>query len=214
MKRFFLSLCICLITVPAFSATRFFDLTGWATWVDPSSTDTFNSSNPNQPFDVSFNGKLGYGAGVNVFFGNSLSLAIDAASVQPQAQFGFPGQTLNQADLKMIPITGVLQWHFAPSGFIDPHVGAGAAYVIFDDVHDFADFGNVGVRQIDVKDDVGLALNGGIAINFSPRVGLTGDVKYVPLSASTTAIFVTGPNQSQKIKINPVMASLGLTFHF
>lgn len=215
MKRFALILCFSFVSAPAFSATRFFDVTGWATWVDPQSSDTFNSSSPNRPFDISFDGKLGYGAGVNVFFGRALSLAIDASEIRPQAKFGFPGGTaLNSSDLKMIPITGILQWHFAPSGFIDPYLGAGAAYVIFDNLRNFRDVGNVGVNQINFKDDAGLALNGGIGINFSPRVGLTGDIKYVPLKSSATAVFVTGPNQSQRVKINPVMGSIGLTFHF
>lgn len=214
MKRFALILSLALFATPAFCADRFFDLTGWATWVDPQSSDTFNSANPNRPFGISFNGKLGYGGGVDVFFGRSLSLAIDASVVSPQAQFGFPGQALNSSNLRMIPITGILQWHLAPAAFIDPYLGAGAAYVLFDNVRDFRDVGNIGVNQINFKDDVGLALNGGIGINFSPRIGITGDVKYVPLKSSATAVFATGPNQSQRIKINPVMGSIGLTLHF
>ncbi len=214
MKRIVLSLCLCLFSLPVFAADRYFDLTGWATWVKPQSNDTFNSTNPNQPFDINFRGKLGYGAGVNVFFGHSLSLALDASEVKPDATFGFPGATLNQGSIKMIPITGVLQWHLIPSGFIDPYIGAGAAYVLFDNLQNFNDVGHVGVNRINFKDDVGLVLNAGLGFNFSPHLGITGDVKYVPVKSSATAVFATGPNQSQKIKINPVMASAGLTFHF
>ena len=214
MKRFSVILFVSLITVPTFAADRFFDLTGWATWVKPQSDNTFNSSNPNRPFNINFDGKLGYGAGVNVFFGHTLSLALDASEVKPDAKFGFPGATLNQGSIKMIPITGVLQWHFVPSGFIDPYIGAGAAYVLFDNLQNVNDVGHVGVNQINFKDDVGLALNAGIGFNFSKSIGFTGDVKYVPVKSSATAVFATGPNQSQKIKINPVMASAGLTFHF
>ena len=134
--------------------------------------------------------------------------------MKPDARFGCPGSTLNQGSIKMIPITAVIQWHFIPKGFIDPYLGAGAAYVIFDNLQDFSDVGNVGVRQINFKDDAGFVVNGGIGINFSPRFGITGDVKYVPLKASAEAVFATGPNQSQKIKINPVIASAGLTIHF
>ncbi len=214
MKRIALFLCVIFVSVPTFAADRAFDLTGWATWVKPQSDNTFNSSDPNQPFNINFRGKLGYGAGVNVFLGHSLSLAIDASEVKPDARFGFPGSTLSQGSIKMIPITGILQWHLAPTAFIDPYIGAGAAYVLFDNLKDFSDVGNVGVNQINFKDDVGLALNAGIGFNFSPHIGITGDVKYVPVKSSATAVFATGPNQSQKIKINPVMASAGLTFHF
>ena len=214
MKRLSLLFCIFLIATPTFAATRFFDLTGWASWVKPQSSDTFNSTNPNRPFDINFDGKLGYGAGVNVFFGHAVSLAIDASEVKPDATFGFPGTTLNQGSIKMIPITGILQYHFVSSGFIDPYIGAGAAYVIFDNLRNFSDVGHVGVHQINFKDDVGLALNAGVGFNFSKSIGITGDVKYVPVKSSATAVFATGPNQSQRIKVNPVIASAGLTFHF
>ncbi|GAC1428721.1 MAG: hypothetical protein NVSMB68_00800 [Thermoanaerobaculia bacterium] len=214
MKRIALVFCILLINAPVFAAERYFDLTGWATWVKPQSDNTFNSTTPNRPFNINFRGKLGYGAGVNVFFGRSVSFAIDASEVRPDARFGFAGATLNQGDIKMIPITGVLQYHFAPKGFVDPYIGAGGAYVIFDNLRNFSDAGRVGVRQINFKDDVGLALNAGAGFNFSPHVGITGDVKYVPVKSSATAVFATGPNQSQRIKINPVIASAGLTFHF
>jgi outer membrane protein W len=151
---------------------------------------------------------------VNVFFGDALSLAIDANEVKPDVRFGFPGATTNQGSLKMIPLTGVLQWHFIPKGFIDPYVGAGAAYVLFDNLKGFSDVGHIGINQINFKDDVGFVANAGIGLKFSPRWGITGDVKYVPVQSSATAVFATGPNQSQKIKVNPVMASAGLTIHF
>ncbi len=214
MKRFAFVICIFLVASPIFAADRFFDLTGWATWVKPQSNDTFNSTAPNQPFNINFRGKLGYGAGVNIFLGQTLSLAVDASEVRPDARYGFPGATLNQGSLRMVPITGIVQWHFLPKGFIDPYIGAGAAYVLFHDINNVSDIAGVGVSRINFKDDAGLALNGGIGIALSPRIGLTGDVKYVPLKSSATAVFTSGPNQSQKIKINPVMASVGLTFHF
>lgn len=214
MKRISLAICTFLIAAPIFAADRYFDLTGWATWVKPESNKTFSSTSPNQPFNINFKGKLGYGIGANIFFGEAVSLSLDAVEVKPDARFGFPGSTLNQSNLKMIPITGVLQWHFIPKGFIDPYIGGGAAYVIFDKLKNVNDVGRVGVNQINFKDDVGFVANAGLGFNFSPSIGITGDVKYVPVKSSATAVFATGPNQSQKIKINPVMASAGLTFHF
>lgn len=214
MKRFALFFSLLLIATPIFAAGRFFDLTGWATWVKPQSSDTFNPAAPNQPFNINFQGKLGYGGGVNFYFGETLSLAVDVSEVKPDARYGFPGATLNQGSLRMVPITGIVQWHFLSHGLIDPYLGAGAAYVLFHDISGVRDAGRVGVSQINFKDDAGLALDGGIGISLSPRIGFTGDVKYVPLKSSATAVFTSGPNQSQKIKINPVMASVGLTFHF
>ena len=210
MKRIALAACLLLVATPIFAAV---DLTGWAAWVDPQSSNTFNSSNANQPFNISFNGKLGWGAGVRFGLG-SLAVALDGVEATPTAKYGFPGATLNDSKLKMIPLTGILQWHPIGSGTIDPYIGAGVAYVILQDINNVNDFAHLGVSQINFKNDAGFAVNGGIGFRFTRNLGITGDVKYVPVKSSATAVFTNGPNQSQKIKINPVIASVGLTLHF
>lgn len=214
MKRIAVLSFAFLMAVPVFAQTRFFDLGLNAVWVDPNSSGTFNSPNANQPLNIDFNGKLGYGASANVFLGSNVSLEIAASEVRPDARYGIPGATANQGHLKMIPITGVLQYHFSPKGFIDPYVGAGGAYVLFDNVSNVTDVGGIGLRQLNFKDDVGFAVNGGLGFNFSPRIGLNADVKYVPLKSSATAVFAAGPDRSAKVKINPVIASAGIVFHF
>ena len=65
----------------------------------------------------------------------------------------------------MTPLTGVLQWHFAPAGFIDPYIGAGAAYVLFDNVNGY---GNLGVDKINFKDDV--SSSNACLIRHAPRI--------------------------------------------
>jgi outer membrane protein len=205
---------LCLTAVPAFAQQRFFDLTGWAAWVDPNSSGTFNSATPNQPFDVNFNGKLGYGAGANIFFGGRTSLAVDIVQVRPVTSLrsrAVGGGSFTGSAIRMTPLTGVLQFHFAPQGFVDPYIGAGAAYVLFDNVNGA---GNLNLNSINFKDDVGLALNAGLGIRLSPHVGLTADGKYVPLKSSATAVYNTGANTSTRVKINPVIFSGGLTLRF
>lgn len=216
MKRISLFLFSLVFAAPLFAANRFFDLNGFATWVDPQSSNTFNSTNPNRPFKISFSGKLGYGVGANVFFGDRISAEFAASEVRPTAQYGFAqvGAPLSEGRLKMIPITAVLQYHLSPNGFIDPYIGAGAAYVLFDNLSNANDVGRIGVRRIDFKDDVGLALNGGVSLRLTPSFAVFVDGKYVPLKSSATAVFVTGPSTEQRIKINPVMASAGVSLRF
>jgi len=215
-RLIFIVLVVCFIGLPAAAADRFIDLTGYATWVDANSEGTFNSANPNQPFDVSFDGKLGYGAGVNVFFGNRLSFELAAAAVKQGVNFTGRVRPANATggDLNMVPITGVLQFHFLPNGTIDPYIGAGAAYVLFDNVDNPDDFGDLNVRSLDFKDDVGLALNAGVAFAISPRLAINVDGKYVPIKSSATAVFVTGPDTTARVKINPVIFSAGLSLRF
>ncbi len=215
MNRFRIALVLsCLVSVPALAADRAFDLTGWAAWVDTNSSGTFNSASPNQPFDVNFNGKLGYGAGANIFFGDSLSLSLDAVEVRPKTTLRVlplaTGSSFSGTGLRMTPLSAVLQFHFVPRGVIDPYIGAGAAYVLFDNVNGR---GDLNVNKINFKDDAGLALNGGIAFRITPRIALTADGKYVPLKSSATAIYTTGTTTT-RLKINPVIFSGGLTFRF
>ena len=217
MKRTLVTFALMsVLAVPAFAADRFFELTGAAVWVDPSSSGTFNSTNPNQPFDISFHGKLGYGIAANIFFAHAMSLQLAGSEVQPEATFRVrpSGTTTTGSKLKMIPLTAVLQFHLIPNGRIDPYIGAGAAYVLFDKLDNAVDVGSLGVHRINFKDDVGLALNAGLDIGLTRNFGITVDGKYVPLKSSATAVFVTGPDTTTKVKINPVIFSAGLTLRF
>jgi outer membrane protein len=206
-----------LASYPALAADRTFDLTGMVSWVDPNSSGTFNAADPNQPFDISFNSKMGYGIAANIFFGGHFSTEFAASEVRPDAVFRSRAAAPTNGNLgtvKMIPITGVLQWHFAPNGRIDPYIGAGAAYVLFDNLDNIHDVGNLGVRNINFKDDAGLCLNAGIGFALAKNFALVADGKYVPVKSSADAVFATGPNQSQKVKINPVIFSAGLSIRF
>jgi len=218
MKRFSLALVVIslVLAVPAFAKDRFFDLTAAAVWVDPNSSGTFNSGDPNQPFDISFDGKLGYGIAANIFLTDTVSLELAGSEVRPQAILRTrpTGFTTSGNDVKMIPLTAVLQWHLMPKSRIDLYIGAGAAYVLFDNLKNASDAGNLSVRSIDFKDDAGLALNAGLGIGLTDSLAITLDGKYVPLKSSATAVFATGPNTTTKVKINPVMFSAGLTLRF
>jgi outer membrane protein len=219
MKSLRLALALlCLTAVPALAADHLFDLTGWAAWVDPNSSDTFNSPSPNQVLNVRFNGKLGYGLGANIYFGRHFSTAFDAVQVRPETTIrsrAVGGGSSLTNGLRMTPLTGVLQWHFAPDGAIDPYVGAGVAYVVFGktDV-----LGNGIISQIDFKDDAGLALNAGISIRLSRTLALTADGKYVPLKAAANAVYAPGTTPIVAVivgsKISPVIFSGGLTLRF
>ncbi|MEO8035100.1 MAG: OmpW family outer membrane protein [Acidobacteriota bacterium] len=205
-----------LAAVPTFAADRLFDLTGYASYVDPNSSGTFNASNPNQPFDISFNGKLGYGVGANLFLGNHISTEFAASEVKTQSRVRPSGGSGSASgDLKMIPITAVLQWHFAKNAFVDPYIGAGGAYVLFDNLKNAGDVSSLGIREINFKDDVGLVLNAGLGFALGSNFGLLLDGKYVPVKSSATAVYAAnGASSTTKVKINPVIFSAGLSFRF
>ena len=161
MKRLALLASVVLFAAPLAAADRSFEITGWASWVDNNSSGTFNSTSPNQPFDINFKAKLGYGLGANIFFGSNISTEFSVVEVRPKTTFvSTSGGTVTGNNLRMTPITAILQFHLIPKGFVDPYVGAGAAYVLFDNINGP---GSLGVNKVNFKDDVGLASTGASA---------------------------------------------------
>jgi outer membrane protein len=201
-----------ILAVPMSAQSRAFDLTGYAAWVDTSSEGTFNEDTAN-PVDINFDGTLGYGIGANIFWGERLSTEFAIVRVNSDVGFRQRAVANSNTQAEMMPITGVLQFHFAPHGTIDPYIGAGAAYVLIDDVDTPDELNNIDFERIDFKDDVGLALNAGLGIRLTNNFGLTLDAKYVPLESSATAVRTTG-NTDVKFKINPVILSAGVSLRF
>lgn len=143
MKRIALfSAVLLVVALPAFAASASFELTGWASWVNTNSSTAFNSSAPNQPFGISIHNKVGDGAGANIFWLRNISTDFSVVEVRPSSRFvNTESGTIAGPNLRMTPITGIVQLHFSPAGFVDPYVGAGAAYVLFDNVSGPASLG-------------------------------------------------------------------------
>src|SRR5258705_4620295 len=97
--------------LPMFAADRTFDLTGWAARVDTNSDGTFTAPSAGQPLKVSFDGRLGYGIGANIFLGENISVSLDAVQVRPKTiirsrAVGGGGSTNG---MRMTPLSAVLQ---------------------------------------------------------------------------------------------------------
>jgi outer membrane protein W len=203
-----------LAALPALAQNnRAFDITGYASWVDTSSEGTFDLNDPNDPLGVNFDSTLGYGLAANIFFGNHLSTEFAITRVENDVTFRRRAVNSSGDGVEMMPITGVLQWHFAPTATIDPYIGAGAAYVLIDDVDRPSELNNLDFESIDFDDDIGLVVNAGLGIRLGQHWGITLDGKYVPLEASATARRTVGP-QETTIDVNPIILSAGLSLRF
>jgi len=212
MKRsLFLFAIVVLAAAPAFAAS--FELEGWASWVNSNSSTSFNSNSPNQPFGVSLHNKNGWGVGANIFWSPNVSTDFSAVEIRPETRFvnTANGSTIAGPNLRMTPITGIIQFHFAPKGMFDPYVGGGVSYVVFDNV---SGPGSIGVNKIDFKNDVGFAANAGIQFGLTRNFALIVDGKYVPFHASATAVYNQGNTTVAKFKINPAIFSAGAAFRF
>lgn len=200
-----------LLSPAAFAQGRAFDLNAFGTWVDSDSEGTFDTTGDD--LDVSFDAQTGYGLGANVFFGNRLSVEFAVSRVEQEPLFRRRAVNVSGDAIEMMPITAVVQFHFAPEGFIDPYVGAGAAYVLFDDVDELNDVDN-NLESIDFDDDVGLALNAGLSLRLTPRFAVFADAKYVPLESSATARYISGPGVETTFDINPIIVTGGISLRF
>lgn len=201
--------------VPAAAQDRAVDVTGFITWVDISGDNTFEGSIDD--FDVEFDSDTGYGLSVNVFWSDRISTEFAASSVSPDVSFSPVGGGLPAflvGDLEMIPITATLQYHFAPNSRIDPYVGAGAAYVLFDDLDAADDVDDVDFDAIEFESDAGFVVNAGVDFGLTENFAINLDAKYVPISASAEAVFSTGPGQAFDVDVNPLIISAGARLKF
>lgn len=210
MKHLGFALLALFVLVPtAFAQHRAFDLTANAVWVDPTNSGSFKDLA--DPADIDFDGTIGYGLAANIFFGDHISAEFAASRVDPDTTIRRHAVSSAGGNLRMTPLTAVLQWHFAPNGFIDPYIGAGAAYVLFDNSGDNS---ISGINDIDIKDDAGFAVNAGLGIRLGSRWGINGDVKYVPLESNATAVVATGGTTQGRFNISPIIVSAGLQLRF
>jgi outer membrane protein len=209
------TLALLLVTAaPAFAQNhRAFDLIGYVSWVDTDSEGTFDLNDPNDPVGVQLDTTMGYGLAANIFFGNHLSTEFAITRVENDVTFRRRAVNNSGDGVEMMPITGVLQWHFAPTAMVDPYIGAGAAYVLLDDVDRPSELNNLDFESIDFDDDIGLVVNAGLGIRLGEHWGITLDGKYVPLEASATARRTTGA-QDTTFDINPIILSAGLSIRF
>lgn len=205
---------IALSAMPALAQSRSVDVTGWVNWVDPSGDDTFEDVNGVDDLDLEFDTAQGYGLGVNVFWSNRVSTEFAAAVVEPDIDLAFSNPALAPmiGSLEMIPLTATLQFHFNPDGRVDPYVGAGAAWVLFDEVEGGID--EVDVDSIDFDDDLGFVLNGGVSIDITEMFAINLDAKYVPVSSAATAVVGGVGSEPFDIEVNPLILSAGLSIQF
>ena len=212
MKYLIPAVLASLLLVPtAFAQSRAFDLTANVVWLDPTGGGTFEDLA--DPADLEFDSEIGYGLAANIFFGGRLSTEFAIARIQPDTTITRRRATGGEGsgNLQITPVTAVLQFHFAPNGFIDPYVGAGAAYVLYE----FDVQGVSNLDQIDFDDDVGLAVNAGVGIRLGDRFGINIDGKYVPLESNATAVVVgTNNERSGQFDVSPIIISAGLSLRF
>jgi outer membrane protein len=202
-----------LAAVPAFAQSRSVDLTGYVSWMDPSGDNTI-VDDPDGTIDINFDADQGFGIALDVFWSNRISTELAVMKFSPEAAFEGTGgfESLIAGDLDMMPITATLRFHFAPESRFDPYIGAGVAYVLFDEISS-RNLSDIDIDALDVDDDYGFLLNAGFSFDITPNFALVLDAKYVPVESSINARGA-GPAEALNLEINPLILSAGLSFQF
>ena len=118
------------------------------------------------------------------------------------------------ADTWVLPPTLTVQYHFAPDGNIRPYLGAGINYSIFYSSKALSSLnGALGPTKVKLDDSVGYALQAGVDIPVSKKVFVNFDIKYIDMK--TTARLTSGATlRTARVKIDPIVAGMGIGFRF
>jgi outer membrane protein len=110
------------------------------------------------------------------------------------------------AEVKALPPTLLLQYHFTDFGPLKPYVGAGVNYTRFSSYKDL----NSGLNTSADKSSVGLAAQVGADYMLTKNWGINLDVKYIKIK---TEVYSAGTHVGN-LELSPIATSVGVTYKF
>jgi outer membrane protein len=143
--------------------------------------------------------------------GAELILATTKHSVSGRGTISGLGDVANTW---VLPPTLTLQYHFAPEGKVRPYLGAGVNYSVFYSAKATPSLNTaLGATKVKLDDSFGYALQAGVDIPVSEKVFVNFDVKYIDMK--TTARLTSGATlRTARVKIDPIVAGMGIGFRF
>ena len=127
---------------------------------------------------------------------------------------------LDIADVKQLPPTLSVVYHFAGMGNFEPYVGAGLNYTIFfdEDITGTADatLSTLGLTGADVSldDSFGYALQVGADFHISDKWLINASVRYIDISTTADIDFDSGNRISVDVDIDPFVYSVFAGYKF
>jgi outer membrane protein len=109
----------------------------------------------------------------------------------------------------VLPPTLTMQYHFTNFGAFKPYLGAGVNYTIF-----YNQDGAGALRDLDVKNSFGAALQVGFDYMLDEHWGLNFDVKKIFLKPDFDATLADGTKISGEAKLDPWLIGAGVTYRF
>ena len=211
MKFKILAGILLLSGVPALADDGDVSLLITAHWLQKTGEDPFEDGVTGQHLDIDFDPGAGLGFGINWFVTDTVSLEARSAGIWTEAEVRTVRtdavSTLMLGSVRMYPTTAVLQYHFSRRGDFKWYVGAGVAYVIFDE---FEHEDLLGGAKL--ENDTGFTTNIGVDYSFSSQWDLNVDVKYVPF-ATSPGLTMDGQT-TDEFELEPFLVSAGVRYRF
>lgn len=206
MKKIVLSFALLALSLPLLAQGRSVDVTGYIAWVDLSGDGLIDDSGNDYNLG-SFDADTGYGGALNIFITRRLSAEISLTEVKPEGRIQYGDATV-VGELDMLPVTGMIQYHFNPEGRFDVYVSGGVAYLMFDEFQS-DDLGSIDIESVDLEDDYGSVWGAGVSFGIVGGLAVVADAKYV-LSSNT----ITTTVGDAEIELNPLIISAGVQIQF
>jgi outer membrane protein W len=194
------AIVLAFLTAPLFAQSN--DVGIWVSSARLSTTSTDGS-------DVKFSSGHGYGASYDHFWFGHFSTEFAYSSLRNNGHIRVGGENvLDLGRMTTKVATAIAQWHFSRAGFLDPYIGAGAAYVKAGNLNS-SDLAQSSIGSVVIEKKWGWAANGGVNVNFNHGLALAIDAKYVPYKPNSTSA-----GSSLKLKLNPTILAAGVKFRF
>jgi len=162
-------------------------------------------------FETDFDSGNGFGFVADRAFNRILSAEVAVFSVRSEAGLLFEGAApFDLGDLNLVPVMFGAQAHLAGRSRIDPYIGAGAAYVMANDLHS-EDLDAVGLGRIEVDNELTYYASAGVAFELTRGLGIVVDGRWVHFEPSTQA---AGTGEEEDVELSPLIISAGLRFRF
>lgn len=204
MKSMFLVALACVVAMPLLAQDRNMHLAVFASQAEIDGEDLGDG------FETDFDSGTGFGIAASHAYNRFLSAEIAVFSVRSEAGLLFEGEApFELGDLSLVPVMIGGQLHLF-RGRVDPYVGAGAAYVMANDLHS-PDLDVVGFGRIEVDNELTYYVNAGIAFEITRGFGIVVDGRFVQYEPSTKAQ-ATGVERD--LDLSPTILSAGLRFRF
>jgi outer membrane protein len=146
----------------------------------------------------------------DIYYAFTPNIVAELVLTTPQKQEVTLGGPTNGADLgsfKHLPPSLLAQYHFLPGQVFDPYIGAGVNFTWISSVHM-----SVAGNTLDLKkSSFGAIFEVGGDVNLDKRWYLNGNIKLITPLQSDVSV---GGTKLTTAKLNPLLYSLGVGYHF